>query len=222
MALIVVDTLAAAAGFDDENSAAEAQKVMTALATLARETKTLVLLIDHYGKIIDTGVRGSSAKSAAADAILACLGDRDPATGATNNRRLAVAKLRAGPTGRVVPFSLTQTNDGLTCTVQWLADAEPESAPKGRQWPKALIIFKRALDEALDAAGKTTTPRAGMPEVKAVDRETVRTEFYRLYPGDAAAKKQAFLRCAKDAVERGVVCAINVGPDLGQTIFWIP
>jgi AAA domain len=222
LALIVVDTLSAAAGFDDENSAAETQKVMTALAALARETRSLVLLIDHYGKLVDTGVRGSSAKSAAADAILACLGERDPATGATSNRRLAVAKLRAGPTGRIVPFSLAQTDDGFTCTVNWLADAEPESAPKGRQWPKALIIFKRALDEALDAAGKTTTPRAGMPEVKAVDREAVRTEFYRLYPGDAETKRQSFYRCVKDAVERGVMCSINVGPDLGQTIFWTP
>ena len=72
LALIAIDTLSAAAGFDDENSAAETQKVMTMLATLAREAKALVLLIDHYGKLIDTGVRGSSAKSAAADAILAC------------------------------------------------------------------------------------------------------------------------------------------------------
>ena len=69
--------MSAAAGFDDENSAAETQKIMNVLASLARETRTLVLVIDHYGKVIDTGVRGSSAKSAAADAILACLGDRD-------------------------------------------------------------------------------------------------------------------------------------------------
>ena len=89
--------------------------------------------------------------------------------------------------------------------------------------PKALIIFKRALDEALDSAGKTTIPRAGMPEVKAVDREAVRAEFYRLYPGETQeAKRQAFARCAKDAVERGVLYSINVGPDLAQTIFWTP
>jgi RecA-family ATPase len=73
---IAIDTLSAAAGFDDENSASETQKVMSALAALARETKTLVIVLDHYGKVADTGIRGSSAKSAAADAILACLGDR--------------------------------------------------------------------------------------------------------------------------------------------------
>jgi len=222
LALIVVDTLSAAAGFDDENSAAETQKVMNMLAALARETKALVLLIDHYGKVIETGVRGSSAKSAANDAILACLGDRDQATGVMSNRKMAVTKLRAGPVGRVVPFDLEKTDDGSTCVVRWRPD-EPAPPASGKPWPKALIIFKRALDEALDAAGKTTTPRPGMPEVKAVDREAVRTEFFRLYPGDTQkAKSLAFLRCAKDAVERGIMCSINVGPDLGQTIFWTP
>jgi AAA domain/Bifunctional DNA primase/polymerase, N-terminal len=58
LALITIDTLSAAAGFDDENSAAQTQKVLTIIAALARETKALVILIDHYGKIIETGVRG--------------------------------------------------------------------------------------------------------------------------------------------------------------------
>jgi hypothetical protein len=222
LAMIAIDTLSAAAGFDDENSAAETQKVMNTLAALARDTKALVLLIDHYGKIIETGVRGSSAKSAANDAILACLGDRDAETGIMTNRKLVVTKLRAGPVGRVVHFDLVKTEDGTTCTVRWRPD-EPELAtPKGKQWPKALIVFKQALDEALDAAGKTTVPRAGMPEVKAVDEEAVRREFYRLYPGNAEARKKAFHRCAKDAVERRLMSSINTGPDLGLTIFWAP
>jgi len=223
LALIVIDTLAAAAGFDDENSAAETQKVMNMLAALAREAKALVLLVDHYGKVIETGVRGSSAKSAANDAILACLGDRDQTTGVMSNRKMAVTKLRAGPVGRVVPFDLEKTDDGLTCVIHWRPDEPEPAAEKGKKWPKALIIFKRALDEALDNFGKMTIPRTGMPEVKAVDREAVRTEFFRLYPADnPKARKEAFLRCAKDAVARGILCSINVGPDLGQTIFWTP
>ena len=141
-----------------------------------------------------------------------------------NNRKMTVTKLRSGPVGRVISFDLTKTEDGFTCVVSWRLD-EPELAvsQQGKPWPKALRIFKRALDEALGNFGKTTTPRAGMPEVRAVDREAVRAEFFRLYPGDTQkAKSLAFLRCAKDAVERGVMCSINVGPDLGQTIFWTP
>jgi hypothetical protein len=168
-------------------------------------------------------VRGSSAKSAANDAILACLGDRDQATGVMSNRKMVVTKLRAGPVGRVVPFELEKTDDGLTCVVRWRSDEMELTAEKGKRWPKALRIFKRALDEALDSFGKTTTPRVGMPEVRAVDREAVRAEFFRLYPGDTQkAKSLAFLRSGKDAIERGIMCSINVGPDLGQTIFWTP
>jgi hypothetical protein len=196
---------------------------MNTVAELAREMKALVLLIDHYGKIIETGVRGSSAKSAANDAILACLGDRDPATGVMSNRKMAVTKLRSGPVGRVVPFDLEKTDDGLTCVVRWRPDEPDLTVGKGKPWPKALIIFKRALDEALGSVSKTTIPRAGMPEVRAVDREAVRAEFYRLHPGETQdAKRMAFNRGVKDAVERGVMCSMNVGPDLCQTIFWIP
>jgi hypothetical protein len=222
---IAIDTLSAAAGFDDENSASETQKVMSALAALARETKTLVIVLDHYGKVADTGIRGSSAKSAAADSILACLGDRDQETGATTNRRLAVTKLRSGPSGLVIPFRLAPTADGLTCTVAWsgAAATAPPPPTKGKPWPKSLAVLKRAFDEALGEFGKTTIPRAGMPEVKAVDRERVREEFFRLYPSDGHdAKKKAFNRSVLDAAARGVMCSINIGPDLAQTILWTP
>jgi hypothetical protein len=50
LALIVIDTVSAAAGFTDENSASETQKVMTTLRELSRATGALVLPIDHYGK----------------------------------------------------------------------------------------------------------------------------------------------------------------------------
>jgi AAA domain len=223
LALIVIDTLSAAADFDDENSAAETQKVMNKLRELARETGALVLVIDHHGKLPETGIRGSSAKSAAADAILACLGDRNQTTGAVGNRQMAVVKLRAGPTGRVVPFELEAAEDASTRVVRWREETQAEqTTTKAKPWPKALNIFKRALDEAIDSAGKPMTPRAGMPEVRAVDRETVRTEFFRRYPADnAKSKGEAFRRCEKDAVVRGILCSLSIGPDMAQTIFWL-
>ena len=135
LALIVIDTVSAAAGFTDENSASETQKVMTTLRELSRATGALVLPIDHYGKQTETGIRGSSAKSAAADAILACLGERDN-EGNVSNHRLAVTKLRNGPTGRVIPFELRQTETAvrLTCIVEWrltAVEAAPVEKPKG-------------------------------------------------------------------------------------------
>ena len=49
---------------------------------------------------------------------------------------MAVTKLRAGPTGRVVPFDLEKTDDGLTCIVRWRATSRltaPRRASHGRR-----------------------------------------------------------------------------------------
>jgi hypothetical protein len=224
LALIVIDTVSAAAGFTDENSAAETQKVMTILRELSRATGALVLPIDHYGKQTETGIRGSSAKSAAADAILACLGERD-SEGNVSNHRLAVAKLRNGPTGRVIPFELrqTETEFGVTCIVEWRATAA-EAGPieKPKAWPKSLVIFKRALLNALTDFGVRMRPFADNLEVLAVDREKVRAEFMRAYPADnKKAKGERFRRCVIDAVERGFLGSRSIGEELATTVFWL-
>jgi hypothetical protein len=208
LALIVIDTVSAAAGFTDENSASETQKVMTTLRELSRATGALVLPIDHYGKQTETGIRGSSAKSAAADAILACLGERDN-EGNVSNHRLAVTKLRNGPTGRVIPFELrqTETQFGVTCIVEWRL-TEVEAAP----------VEKHALTDF----GKRTRPFADNLEVLAVDRDKVRAEFMRAYPADSRkAKGEAFRRSEKDAVERGFIVSRSIGEDLAATVLWL-
>ncbi len=226
LALIPIDTVSAAAGFDDENSASETQKVMTALRELSRATGALVLPIDHYGKLVETGVRGSSAKSAAADAILACLGMRDPENGNVSNHNLTIVKLRNGPTGRVVPFELraTETEFGATCVVDWRLEAlavAPVARPKER-WPKPLAIFKRALENALSDFGARTRPFMDGPELLTVDREKVRAEFMRSYPADnRKAKGEAWRRYEKEAVSRGVIGSREVGADLTTTVFWM-
>jgi hypothetical protein len=127
---IFIDTIAGAAGFDDENSASETQKVLNSLRALSRETGALVVPIDHHGKVAETGIRGSSAKGAAADAILACLCDKD-AAGVVTNRRMAIAKLRAGPTGRVIPFDLIQTEDRTSEQPRTLRLNRPRRSPRG-------------------------------------------------------------------------------------------
>ena len=224
LALIVIDTVSAAAGFTDENSASETQKVMTILREFSRATGALVLPIDHYGKQTETGIRGSSAKSAAADAILACLGERDN-EGVVSNHRLAITKLRNGPTGRVIPLELRQTvtQFGVTCIVEWrLTETEAAPVEKPKAWPKSLLIFKRALLNALTDFGKRVRPFADNLEVLVADREKVRAEFMRAYPANSRkAKGEAFRRSEKDAVERGFIVSRSIGEDLAATVLWL-
>src|SRR5262249_15028064 len=76
LALLLIDTMAAVAGFTDENSSAEGQAAMNVLNNLSKRSRALVLACDHFGKAVETGTRGTSAKEAAADVVIACLGDR--------------------------------------------------------------------------------------------------------------------------------------------------
>jgi hypothetical protein len=77
---------------------------MSVMAELSKRTRALAAGIDHFGKVVETGTRGTSAKEAAADAILALLADR-ALSGAVSNCRLAVRKIREGQPGVEIPFT---------------------------------------------------------------------------------------------------------------------
>jgi hypothetical protein len=97
LVLIIIDTMSAAAGFKDENSSSEGQTVMNVLNELSKRTGALVVACDHFGKMAETGTRGTSAKEASADFVVACLAERIQ-TGKITNLRIAVRKLRSGAT----------------------------------------------------------------------------------------------------------------------------
>ena len=71
--LIVVDTLGASAGYKssgDGNDAAVGQATMNVLRAIAQVTNTFVLAVDHLGKTIEAGTRGSVSKEDSADVML--------------------------------------------------------------------------------------------------------------------------------------------------------
>lgn len=228
LALIIVDTVAAGAGFDDENSAAETQKVMSALERLSHHTGAFVLGVDHFGKAVETGTRGSSAKEAAADTVLAALASRDEA-GNISNMRMAVRKVRGARTGLETPYSLDVIEIGqdrfgdpvTTCVVNWQNDREPMvTAVKGKDpWTKSLKTLRDAINNALAGSGKRVRPFGGAgPEVMAARQDDVRQEFYAAYPADgetdaqrAEAKKKAFKRALLQGVENGLIATRDLG-----------
>ena len=135
LALIIIDTMADAAGYarsGDENDAALAQLVMHRCAQLAQLTGALVLGVDHFGKAIETGTRGSSAKESRADVVLALLGDK-AISGEVTNTRLAVRKSRGGPGGRELPFGVRSVDLGTdengepitSLVIEWSGQAAP-------------------------------------------------------------------------------------------------
>ena len=230
LALIIIDTLSAAGNFKDANDAAEGQFIMNRLGELSRQTGAFVLAVDHFGKAVETGTRGTSAKEAAADVVLALLADRE-ITGTISNTRMAVRKLRGGKTGTETPFDLRVVDLGegeTTCVIEWKADRTPAQASTAakNRWPRSLRVFQVAMTTALLDHGKPMRPYGSEgPTVRAVPVSEVRREFVAAYPAEAShaetkgnAKRMAFTRALKQARDKELVCSREIG---GIDYLWL-
>ena len=221
LALIVIDTLMAASDFEDENDAAQGQKVMRVLEDLSRHTGAFALAVDHFGKAVETGTRGTSAKEGAADAVLALLADKD-ITGNVSNTRMAVRKLRGGATGALTPFQLKQVTfppqkafaPTTTCIIEWSApDVSLGKACKPDRWPTSLRVFQAALTNTIAENGQDKRPFGyDGPVVRATSVASVRSEFHKVYPADNEdpakrldAKRRAFDRALDNALGKRLV-----------------
>ncbi len=126
MVAFILDTMGLAAIYKKEDDAAQVQKVISDLGRMSEETGALAVNVDHYGKDQGAGLRGSSAKRAGADTVLACLVDHDNGD-RPHNHRMVFEKIRDGEEGRVIPYRLKQVQMGLnedlepetTCVIQW-------------------------------------------------------------------------------------------------------
>ena len=223
LALIIIDTLSAAANFKDGNDSAEGQFIMNRLNELGRATGAFVLAVDHFGKAVETGTRDTSAKEGAADVVLALLADRD-VNGTISNTRMALRKLRGGKTGAETPFDLKTVdlgNGDTTCIIDWKAEQAtgPASTSKKDRWPKTLRMFRTALTVAVVEHGKTNRPYGNDgPELRTAPASAVRDEFIKSYPGDTDAKRMAFKRALKAAREKELICSREIG---GTDHLWL-
>ena len=231
VSLIWIDTLVTAASFasGEDNDAAATQKAMTALRITSERTGALVGVVDHFGKNVETGTRGSSAKEGAADTVLAVLADRE-LSGGVRNTRLAARKQRDGVSGFEIPFTAQMVETGTD------DDGDPVTAPviewqatqqipqDDARWTPSMQILRRVLMTILADCGQMVQPFMDGPEVCACDIELVRTEFYRQYPADgteqqkADARRKAFGRSVKEAIARGVVASRQVD---GVQLIWL-
>ena len=100
---IFLDTMGLAACYENEDRAAQVQKVVSGLRRLSDATGALAINVDHMGKDQDAGLRGTSAKRDCVETIVACLIDRDKKTNKAKNHRLQLFKIRDGEEGRIIP-----------------------------------------------------------------------------------------------------------------------
>jgi hypothetical protein len=191
--------MAVAAGYHEqgaENDSAVVTAVMRVLKDTAERLSCFVLGVDHYGKNIDAGLKGSVAKETQGDLILACLGEREH-SGRVVNTRLAVRKCRSGPQGQEFPFTTRvvqhpeKDEDGeaiTTLVIDWQpvppGGAQPQ--PKPDPWAQsrrqdqrtAVLRLKRVLMSILADQGVDLRIPPDGPVVRMVDKEIVRERFF--------------------------------------------
>jgi hypothetical protein len=214
LGLIVIDTIAASAGYAQagaENDAAVGARIMQVLQQVAQACNCMVLGVDHFGKNVEGGTRGTSSKEANAEVVLACLGERE-VSGNVVNTRLAIRKNRGGPQGQEYPFTLRPVELGFdeddepitSMVVDWqTGPAAAAAPPPGDPWQQsrqadtrqAMLLLKRVLMSLLAQYGVDLPSGPNGPVVRMVDQEIVREEFYaRTAAEGTPAQKQEYKR----------------------------
>jgi hypothetical protein len=182
---VMLDTMGLAACYENENMAAQVQRVVSGLNRLSDETGALAVNVDHMGKDQDAGMRGTSAKRDCVETILACLIDRDRDNRPINHR-MQLFKIRDGEEGRVIPYRLKPIDMGRdedgdpvsTCVVQWEMDRPQQTKQRKTPKEKTDVVLELAIKEV------------GLP----ADYEELRTVFYRLHGGNNKAANTAWHR----------------------------
>jgi len=232
LVLIVIDTVIAGSGYykdGQENDAAAGQALMNTLKAVAKRTSTFVFGIDHFGKAIETGTRGTSAKEGSADVVIAMLGEKS-VSGEVTNTRLALRKRRGGANGEEHPFTARKVDMGpdqfgqpmSTLVLDWGAVQAPQAVKE--RWSKSLRLLRQVLMTMLADHGRNCEPYADGPTVRACDLELVRREFCRQYPADgddkqkANARFQAFYRAVKAAQAQNLIATRDVD---GVQLIWL-
>jgi hypothetical protein len=213
LGLIIIDTVVVSAGYPQpgaESDTAVTQTVMNVLKEVAQQLNCFVLGVDHYGKNIAAGTRGSSAKEASVDLVLACLADRDQ-SGSVTNTRVAVRKCRGGPQGQEFYFTVRKVEDPApdedgdpitTLVIEWTTGPTAPPPPEDR-WQQcrradqqtAVTRLKRVLMAMLAEHGVDRPISPIGPTVRMIDRQIVRMEFYAQTAADGTpAQKGEFRR----------------------------
>ena len=183
LVLIIVDTIAVAAGYQergDQQDSTIGMRITATMSNLAKRTNTFVLGVDHFGKSVETGIRGTSTKETNPDVILALLGERN-VNGKIKNTRLAIRKRKTGENGEEFAFSPQVVQLGVdggaitSVVIEWLADGAPVS--RGDPWESNLAM--KTLKLALLNATRVMLPGE---QIRVVTMQALREAFKAAYP----------------------------------------
>lgn len=179
---VFFDTWARASGADDKGDDSDqgvTGAILKTLIAFQEHAKCVCVPIDHFGKDISRGVRGSSDKESI-DGLLATLGERG-ISGPVTKTRLAVRKVKDAEAGFEIPFTPRVIETGIDeddepITALLLDWGHPQDSPVPVEKPNTNVELLRASLEAVIAVeGKPLERRGG--SVIAVLDEPVYQKF---------------------------------------------
>ena len=197
-ALLVIDTIAAALGGESTNDDDVVGKLFALSQALVREFECTVIFVAHPGKDETRGIAGSYRFQGNSDFILHTVETK-------SGFRLLKDKDRNGPKRALFDFTLNfveveRTTSGKPRTgaiigmmTACLQESYPQHVRKER-WSRALRILVSAMEAAVVTHGAAVVPE-----------QKVRSQFNDLYEGQASAKKNAYRRGHRMALERGLL-----------------
>lgn len=183
LGVVFVDTMACAIAGGDENSAMDMSRVTAAMQELARQLGCLVVLVAHFGKNSEAGIRGWSGLTGNADSIITVARDEaDP-----DLRVITFDKVKNGRDGLRVGFRLDDQDTGsvdedgdaiVSCVCVFEAPPDRGDARKKREkvLPPSAACVLQAVRYCTDH-GRTFPPPPGagaLPHHRALLREDVK------------------------------------------------
>ena len=198
--VFILDTRMAGWRMEDENSNEEAGQVCAELRSLGPIIGGPVIVVHHYGKTKEQGLRGASAWTDNCDHVISLTADKNNVTGEVASREIAIARSRFSATGIIGKFELKYQKLGIDqygdefgdCSIQLLPPEEAlEAEPKAKRKPHSRReqIFHNALNNALLESGVRRHVHRTGPEVFAVELRFVRANFNQMYAsGDDTPK----------------------------------
>jgi hypothetical protein len=170
----------------------------------------------------ETRPRGHTSLPGAVDAQLAVVRNGDIVT-------VTVEMMRDGPEDTVVAsmvevIEVGTDENGKPLTSLVVKPSDQQELNMGTRWTKSLMLFRRALSEAL--LNSTEKISVNGSSIHAVDLEAMRAEFYSIChaDGDTAEEKQdtrkkRFARCVERAQQGNLIGLRSEAS--GRTLIWL-
>jgi hypothetical protein len=186
-----------------DNDTATTERIKRVAAELSHAAECFVLVLDHFGKVKETGTKGSANKEAGVPLVLAVLGERTE-TGKIVNQRLALRKRPSGEAGIEFPFKVRVKDMGVnargkpvdTLVIDWgkgEGSISERASKDSAGWAKASAaekMLRRVLLNIGADQGCDLRPFPDGPMVRAVDAQIARAEFIKSYPAEGVTPEQ--------------------------------